>query len=420
MRPLTGEVRVTVRPAVSTTKWPLAEARLPAWSAIEAVRVSDPSGSGAPGVQRAACSSLWQVTGSAVPLAVKLRVAGSTPLSASPYVRSISGRAWSTKVPETGAVRAIRGGVVSRRKVTCATACPTFPAVSVATAVIVLAPSTRVTVAVKALPDSAAGWPLTVTLAIPPVSVAVPVTWSEALVTVWPSVGLVMATAGGVVSPFWRVTWTVACPTFPAASVAATVIVLAPAVRETGAVKAPPESGTTWPLTVTRGMALASVTVPLTWIGELAKTCPAVGLAIATTGGRVSVVKWETACPALPAWSARVRSIVCAPSASPGAGVKVRPVAVTAACAVRSAPSRRKRRVESFTPERLSVQEAWIAGVAVARRALLRGWSTWIAGATRSRLRKWSWLRSPSERLRRATTTPSKLACSPRVTSRPP
>jgi hypothetical protein len=183
-------------------------------------------------------------------------------------VRSISGRAWSTKVPETGAVREIRGGVVSRRRVTCATACPAFPAVSVATAVIVLAPSTRVTVAVKALPDSAAGWPLTVTLAIPPASVAVPVTWSETLVTVCPSVGLEMATAGGVVSPFWRVAWTVACPSFPAASVAATVIVLAPAVRGTEAVKAPPESGTTWPLTVTLAMALASVTVPMTWMGD--------------------------------------------------------------------------------------------------------------------------------------------------------
>jgi hypothetical protein len=98
--------------------------------------------------------------------------------------------------------------------------------------------------------------------------------------------GVVIATPGAVP---W-VTVTCAEAVFPAASVAAAVIVFVPSVRETWVVNAPLVSATACPFTVKLEIATASETVPVTvtWLWVVAK--PFAGALMATTGGVVSSV----------------------------------------------------------------------------------------------------------------------------------
>jgi hypothetical protein len=98
-------------------------------------------------------------------------------------------------------------------------------------------------------------------------SETVPATATVAMEVAEPSTGAVNEMVRGVVLEE-SVTVMVAVPTFPAASVACTVIVLAPATSAVLAEKELP-GVTLWPFTVTDTMESAAVTVPEIVMGEL-------------------------------------------------------------------------------------------------------------------------------------------------------
>ncbi len=206
-------------------------------------------------------------------------------------------------------------------------ALPGFPAASVAVAVIELAPAVSATLVLKALPGSSGTvCPFTSKVSIALASLTLPSTRIIGCVVSVPSGGVEIATTGAVLS---SVTEMLACPGFPSASWAVTVIAFAPSTRFALPAKVPPETGKLVPLTSTLATVLASLTTPDTITGVCFVRLPAAGAVIVICGPKVSTVTVIES-EAEPAAFVAVAVSVCVPSASESERLHVPPETVAA------------------------------------------------------------------------------------------